>query len=156
MYLLSGAKSRRTPGPDVETTCPRCQEFGPAESYEVAESLNVFFLPLLTVRNVYLRCQRCGKTVRCSARLADLEHLSPDELHQAVSPSTSSLGRILTLLALVLWIVPGLGLLVGATAWALNGRSRGAWYGMARLATILAGAITAVVALLLIEPFYSR
>lgn len=142
MLILWGARTRSTNGPIVNITCPLCHVVGPAVSLDREEQIHVFYLPVVTVRNTYVRCRNCDRTLHSQVGLAMLPLLNADEMAAAIDFRISKLGRVLTILSLVTWVLPIIGAAVGILARVLARRAPRRWRIVANLGLALSLAVT--------------
>jgi hypothetical protein len=117
MDILLTSKTTRTDGPGVEIHCDGCKrQDAEAETYQLEEKMGVFFIPLLTQRQTFIKCRHCGAARITSLGLDQLLNKDPETLALHVRKRTSLIVWFLVIASLVLFLVPFVGLALGVIA----------------------------------------
>jgi hypothetical protein len=151
MDILLTATRKKTAGPNLVINCPRCGQSGPASSYDLEEKLALFFvIPMGVFRSGWVVCGHCGGELLARTSAAELAGKSPEQLAALLATRQSPIVKALAILSVVVFLVPGLGLLLGIIATACTFKTRG-WARMASFAglalSVLASIVYAVVLL---------
>ena len=91
MFIIYGSTREEELGPSVEVNCPKCGQFCEATSLEITEWVKLFIvIPILRLRNTYLKCTSCGKTRHIKARPHDLPYLTTEDLDEMLAGAQAS------------------------------------------------------------------
>lgn len=136
----------------VVIDCPACASAGVSstatETIELVKLLGL--IPILKLRNTWVECSHCRKTCVSSARLERLSGALPAEVAPFLRYRPSMAAKLLSILALLSSIVPGLGLVVAGVSMFVGRGTRG-WPAMLNvLSMILACTVTVSVVVLLV------
>jgi len=148
---LVAAKRTVTEGRPVTIDCPVCHASeAPAIPRQYEEPLLLlYFIPLFTLRSVFVECGACHQSLAVAARdLNEVYGLSRPELSRLIRPYVSGVGRFLVVSALLLFWMPFV-----APPLALGGlwmtRRHAGWRRMAIIATVLSLLVAVAAAILI-------
>lgn len=127
MFIIYGGTREEKPGPEVEIHCPQCGQFCEATSLEITEWFKMFYIiPLFQLRNTYLTCTHCRKTVLVKARLDELPSITQEDLDDMLTGTQASfLTSFYAILALSLCWLPMIGLVPAIISIILSRRITG-------------------------------
>ena len=115
--MIVESTSERIEGPGIELHCPTCNRETPALCYELDESVKVLGTgPWLHSRNTWLQCTRCGERRLSQVPPRRLKTLNTWQMSQLVGGSVPPRAQQLTIAALVLCLVPIVGVIAGFIA----------------------------------------
>jgi hypothetical protein len=117
--------------------CPACGPNSPATTYELAEKMGVFFIPLLTQRETYVECKRCGTARLVNLPLQNLGEYPADELDKHLRPRISIIVKFFALASVLLFCVPLVGIVLGLIGLVASYRTGGWPKAVSLIGTIL-------------------
>jgi hypothetical protein len=143
--------SQRIPGPQIRIHCPWCGGRGvTAQTFDQREGFGLIIpSPEDSVTTTFAKCDACRRIMLAKVPAAELAGLSPEELEHLLAKRVSPVLKVLTILGLVLFWAPflGLSLAVVALLWSLR---TGGWTRTASvIATVLSATMTATVIVIL-------
>src|SRR6266850_1064241 len=114
--IALGAKVYNDPGPEVAVDCLWCgRQSVKSQTRQEIGWLTLFHLvPLLRIRNVFVRCSACGKDMIARCSLADVARNSPLTLQHHLVRCQSFVGRVCILLGVLLCLAPMIGVIPAA------------------------------------------
>lgn len=119
-------RSQRQPGAEIAFVCPKCGAATTGEPWEQVDGVSLFVLiPILRLRNTFVRCGSCRTKLRSVVRLGELEHASAQELRDYLVHDVSDVFQWLAVVGLALFWAPLVGLAVAALATAGTIRKAG-------------------------------
>jgi len=112
MFIIYGSTREEIQGPNVEINCPKCGQLCQASSVEIIEWVKLFIvIPILRLRNTYLTCTHCGKSIHVKARLEDLSYITTEDMDDMLAGTQgSSMMSFFAILALLFCLLPFIGL----------------------------------------------
>jgi hypothetical protein len=136
----------------IAISCPECGNAAVASKAQQIDEriLLLYFLPLLKTRNTFITCGACERSLAVGATsLEDLQSLTPEQIKDRLQPYTPFIGRLLVILALLLFWFPFASPLMAVGGLLLVRRSR-RWRMWAIAAVVLSSLVAIAVACLLI------
>ena len=111
--IACGARVYNDAGPEMAVDCLWCGGLAvKARTRQQTEWLTLLhFIPLLRIRNVFVRCSACGKDMIAKCSLADVAQSSPATLQHHLIKCQSFVGRACILLGALLCWAPMIGLI---------------------------------------------
>lgn len=108
-----GAKVYNDAGPEVAVDCLWCgrQSIKAQTRQETGCLTLLHFVPLLRIRNVFVRCSACGKDMIAKCSLADVARSSPITLQHHLIKCQSFVGRVCIILGVLLCWAPMIGVI---------------------------------------------
>ena len=107
------ARVHKDAGPAVTVDCLWCgrRSVG-AQTRQQTEWLKwLHLIPLLCIRNVFVRCSACGKDMIAKCAFADLGRISPVTLQRHLVKSQSLVGQVCIMLGVLLCWAPIVGMI---------------------------------------------
>lgn len=143
MTILATSKTRTYPGPKIWANCPKCGPDAPAITYQKEERMGVYFIPLLTQRETYVECAKCGSARLTGLTFDELAAYSPDEIDRHLTPRVSIVIKFMALAGALLFFLPFVSLGFGIAGYVASQRT-GGWVKVASLIGIVLGTISAI------------
>ncbi len=145
-------RRQQTPGPDLEINCPKCgTSNSPAISFEFRDRLILYYvIPLFAVTNTFVKCTACGATLRSQLSIHELRTHSSSDISQFLSYEISIVIKLLAILSLLLFIAPGMGLVLAIITVILSAKSGGWPRTVGIVALFLSGLVTIALIVLMV------
>jgi len=143
MTILATSKTRTYPGPKVWANCPKCGPDVPAITYQREERMGVYFIPILTQRETYVQCAKCGTARLTRLTFEELAACSPDEIDRYLTPRVSIVIKFMALASALLFFLPFVSLGFGIAGYVATRRT-GGWVKVASLIGIVLGTISTI------------
>jgi hypothetical protein len=135
--LIFGAKVGNEAGPELDVDCLWCGGQSVKGQTRIETGwLNLFHLvPLLRIRNVFVRCSVCGKEMIAKCSPADLAQSNPVTLRQQLIKPQPFIGLVCIWLGVLLCWAPIIGVIPALIGFFYRNRFRGAmrilsWVGL--------------------------
>ena len=137
MPITLHTKTITTAGPKVRFDCPACGAHDvTGEISESVETTHLFFvIPFMKLRNTWIACSQCKAKMYMSLPIEQLVAQPPASINSFIRYHASTTAKLLAILGLFVFWVPGLGVIVTAFTLFLARGTQGwpkklAWLGL--------------------------
>ena len=123
---------------ELKFRCVACEEVSKATMIEqkITEKYYGLFTVAVTRRTV-LSCPKCGVKLRTKKKIAEMTHLSSDQVASCLSIETSFVMKFMALIGCFMFFVPFIGLILTLTAYFNIQKSAKFWKKMAFVGVVL-------------------
>src|SRR5436305_1175889 len=119
---MSHIRSERTRGPTLTINCPRCEaQRVAADTSTLVETANL----ILRHTTYWIQCSACGTRFVSGLPPETLAHLNVEETSAALSEPSSTVGKVIGIMAIMIGWIPFLGQGICLLSWWINRRQRG-------------------------------